>query len=398
MNQPDDARPLLVVVANTATPYRVHFLKRIADEMPDYRLVTFFTHEIGDAPWAINLPERINPIQFGSGESVDGQAQLKNACREWNKGGRMIDWLRGKDVAGVLVITYNDLGRLRLIRWLDRKKIPVFLSGDSNIRGDRAAGLKRILKRLWLGYLLKKCTAILPCGRLGSEFFIRYRADPSKIHLMPVEPDYAEIDSVDQPQIDAARTQFNLPVDRRRFIFSGRLVPEKRVDLLIDAFIHIADEKPDWDLLIAGDGPLRTKLENRVPAALRDRIIFLGFIDNQRLLTAIYKACNILVLPSDYEPWGLVINEAAACGLAIVASDVVGAAHELVHPGVNGMIFPNGDVQKLQDAMLAVTHGLTSSQLQTASPGVLRDWRTHADPITTLRHVIALRIKHNANS
>jgi glycosyltransferase involved in cell wall biosynthesis len=94
------------------------------------------------------------------------------------------------------------------------------------------------------------------------------------------------------------------------------------------------------------------------------------------------------VLPSDFEPWALVVNEAAAAGLAILATDRVGAAAELVRNGVNGFIFPAGDVQKLTERLLEVTDPSRIEAFKAESGSVLREWRNNADPVNGLRQAL----------
>src|SRR5439155_19337196 len=130
----------------------------------------------------------------------------------------------------------------------------------------------------------------------------------------------------------------------------GRVVSNKRVVLLIDAFAAIASQRPEWDLLIVGDGALRNELQRRVPEPLRPRVVWTGFLDGPEPALA-YHAADVLVLPSDHEPWALVVQEAMAAGLPVVASDVVGAAYELVTDGVSGKVFPAGDCSALQKAL-----------------------------------------------
>src|SRR5690606_26573335 len=137
-----------------------------------------------------------------------------------------------------------------------------------------------------------------------------------------------------------AQAQYQLRPDRRYFLYSGRLAPVKRVDTLLDAFIQIAAERPDWDLLIVGGGPLEASLKARVPEQLRDRVAWTGFIGDPDELAAVYACADVFILPSSYEPWAVVVCEAAAAGLPILASEVVGAAGELCRNGVNGWLFP----------------------------------------------------------
>jgi glycosyltransferase involved in cell wall biosynthesis len=141
-------------------------------------------------------------------------------------------------------------------------------------------------------------------------------------------------------------------------------------------------------LVIAGDGPLRQSLQALIPAEFTPRISWTGFIDDQATLSAIYRLSDILVLPSDYEPWALVINEAAAANLAIVSSSVVGAAAELVQDGVNGRLFPKGDLAKLSQCLLEVTDPRRIEKLKSASRQVLQQWRIRGDPVHGLRQAL----------
>jgi glycosyltransferase involved in cell wall biosynthesis len=86
-------------------------------------------------------------------------------------------------------------------------------------------------------------------------------------------------------------------------------------------------------------------------------------------------------LPSGYEAWALVINEAVAAGVAVVASDVVGAAYELVRDGVNGRIFRSGDLESLTQALFDATDETNNQTYRRSARGVLDDWRRVADPV-----------------
>jgi glycosyltransferase involved in cell wall biosynthesis len=140
-------------------------------------------------------------------------------------------------------------------------------------------------------------------------------------------------------------------------------------------------------LLIVGDGVLRDNLGQLVPEELRQRVVWTGFLENSELVAA-YHAADVLVLPSDFEPWALVIQEAMAAGLAVVASDVVGAARELVEDKVSGRIFPAGDVEALRQAMLDVTDGASIAAYQRQAPVALAEWRRRVDPVAEVRRAL----------
>src|SRR5208283_2452823 len=100
----------------------------------------------------------------------------------------------------------------------------------------------------------------------------------------------------------------------------------------------------------AGDGEERTNLEHRARALKWDSIRFIGF-RNQSELPALYDLSDVFVLPSEHEPWGLVINEVMNAGKPVVVSDRVGAGPDLVEDGVNGFVFPARDVAALANRL-----------------------------------------------
>ena len=149
--------------------------------------------------------------------------------------------------------------------------------------------------------------------------------------------------------------------------FVGKLEPKKRILDLVAAIAAAANRPRHFHLLIVGSGPL---MEEAKTLALRSPVpmTFAGFL-NQTELPQAYAAANCLVLPSDYgETWGLVVNEAMACGLPAVVSDRVGCAADLVESGVTGEIFPFGNV----DALAGVLQSLA------VSPERLREMGTRA--------------------
>jgi len=374
----------LAIIVNALPPYRVHFHQRIAREMPGIKLWTVRTHEEADQPWSYTLPPEINTVQFGPGESVTQQTRGKRAWHEWKKGGKMIEWLKSERVGAVLLNGYNDTARLRVLRWCARHDTPVLVWGDNNIRGDFATGLKGIVKRPILRRILRWCDAILACGSLGREFFAKYGVPNERIFLSPLEPNYQQIERLDQSTIDAAAKRFGLAPDRRRIVYSGRLSQEKRPDLAVNSFLALAEERPNWDLLMIGDGVMKQELMARVPEQLKSRVSFAGFIGDQAVISALYRLCDVLVLGSDYDHWALVINEAVASGLAVVCSDVVGAAAELVQEGINGFTFPPNDLPAMIERLREVTAEERVDQYKLASPQVLAEWRRRADPVEGL--------------
>jgi len=383
-----DSRPGLAVVVNTVTPYRVHLHERLAAEIPEFKLHSVFTHASGEFQWDLELPEAIHPIGFAEADESTTDPAWKRLGSDYRKAGRIIRYFVDHDVRAVVLMGYNDLTRLRLASVCRRMGIAVFLRGDSNIKGEPdGGGVRQWIKRRVVGYAIRRSDVVMPMGRLGQAFFEKYGARPEQCVWVPYEPDYRRFRDVPPDDVDAFRAKHGITADRRYILFCGRFVEVKRVDLLIDAFSRIAAERPEWGLLLAGDGPLRDALQQRMPEHLRPRGHWLGFLDVAEL-TAAYHAADVLVLPSDYEPWALVVNEAMAAGLVVVASDVVGAAYELVQDGRNGRLFPAGDVDALAEALHDVTDPNAIDRCRAEVGPALEDWRRKADPVAGVRQAL----------
>jgi glycosyltransferase involved in cell wall biosynthesis len=144
---------------------------------------------------------------------------------------------------------------------------------------------------------------------------------------------------------DAIRSSWRVGPDSIVVLFCAKLQPWKRPDDLLEAFV--AAGIPGAVLVFAGDGPLRQSLYKKaLDLGIADHIRFLGFV-NQSALPAVYTAADLMVLPSEYEPFGVVVNEASCCGCPVAASDRVGAAADLIAPVNPDFIFPCGDVPAL---------------------------------------------------
>jgi glycosyltransferase involved in cell wall biosynthesis len=145
-----------------------------------------------------------------------------------------------------------------------------------------------------------------------------------------------------------ARIQRREPVPHR-FIFVGRFVAEKGIETLVEAYeIYRKQRANPWPLVCCGEGPLRSRFEGRTGICVE------GFVQPHALPGKLAGA-GCLILPSSFEPWALVIHEAAAAGLIILASESVGAAVHLVQPGYNGFISSNANATELAALMLRIS-------------------------------------------
>ncbi|MEV4631463.1 glycosyltransferase family 4 protein, partial [Micromonospora sp. NPDC049523] len=132
--------------------------------------------------------------------------------------------------------------------------------------------------------------------------------------------------------------------------FAGRLVYEKGVQHLVHAIPRLRDRHPGLRLVIAGDGPYRSELQHEADRLRLDQTVnFLGFM-NESQLPAVLGATDATVVPSLYEPFGMVALEAAAAGAPLAVAATGGLA-EIVEQGVTGVTFPHSDPEALAGAV-----------------------------------------------
>jgi glycosyltransferase involved in cell wall biosynthesis len=158
-----------------------------------------------------------------------------------------------------------------------------------------------------------------------------------------------------------------------RFLFSGSLIPRKGVDLLADSFSEVAKRRP-ITLEIMGSGKLESVLRAKL-AVLGDRVEFSGFCPWSNLPAAYHRA-DVLVAPSRYDGWGLIVPEGLAAGLPVIATDRMGSALELIRPGENGWIVSAGSGDALRNA-LAEAADLPKEKLNAMSVAAVESVSRH---------------------
>ena len=374
---------------NGLTPYNIHLSQVAAREFPELHLVTVFT--VSQSAWKMDLPPEINAV-FAS---HDGDIPSSSFGQDWTgfrwsdlrRADTLFQKLQQHNVQLLAMSGYNSLLHTRLLRLAKKSGMAVYFRGDSNARCDEPGVLKGFIKRLWLGWILRQCNGVMPMGEFGKQFFEKYGAHRENMYVVPFLPDYDAYRMRNPEAETKVRQELNLPVDRHYFLFGGRLVDIKRVDLLIDAFADIAAQRPEWDLLIAGDGPLRESLQQRVPQHLANRVRWLGFLQYDTM-RPLYHIVDVYVLPSDYEPWAVSIAEVQAAGLVVVTSHVCGAAEERVIDRVNGRVFEKGSQAMLRDALLDVSDTAKLQDYRQAVKPNFDRWLQETHPMKGLREAL----------
>ena len=155
------------------------------------------------------------------------------------------------------------------------------------------------------------------------------------------------------PDRERLRHALGLEQQRPIILYASKMTERKRAGDLLEAYIRLSPDslkEPEPYLLFIGDGEMRSVLERRAAELGRGSIRFLGF-KNQTELPAYYDLCDVFVLPSFHEPWGLAINEVMNAAKPVIVSDQVGCAPDLVRHKENGYIFRAGDIDDLCTAL-----------------------------------------------
>lgn len=194
----------------------------------------------------------------------------------------------------------------------------------------------------WIHYFLSRSDAVMACGKRAKAYLETLGIASSKIIIaphavLPTSPAQSATTTV-EPFQDRMR---------KRLLFVGQLIPRKGIDILLAAFSSVEDA----ELWIVGDGELEGAV---VEAAQGDsNIRYLGHLPKDEVM-GLYPQIDILVVPSRYEVWGLVVDEALRFGRPVIATDQVGATDDLIEEGVTGEIVPAGDVAALAAAIQRV--------------------------------------------
>lgn len=271
--------------------------------------------------------------------------------------------------------------------------IPVLLRAES-WSGDRHRNpLTMVAKRGFFKLLRPMISAVLPIGTHNAAYWREALGHDVPQFSMPYAVDNAFFHrhaSAAEADVAGMRTRWQLDPNRPVILFAGKLQKRKHADHALEALhqlkrTHVACPY----LLIAGEGEERQRLEQLATRwELEADTRFLGF-QNQTALPALFALADVFVLPSRHEPWGLIVNEAMAAGCAVIVSSDVGAGPDLVEDGVNGYIYPVGDIGALASTLSKVLQSPTHArQMGEASQRRIATWDFEAD-VAGLRRALA---------
>jgi glycosyltransferase involved in cell wall biosynthesis len=210
-----------------------------------------------------------------------------------------------------------------------------------------------IARSLVVGGLCRLCDRLLAIGSANAAFYRSLGAPESKIALVPYTVDnhrFGLASRLSPSERCRERTAAGVPAEGTVLLYASKFQRRKRPDDVVRAAARLVERGARFTLLMVGDGELRGELDGLVRELRLDNVVFTGFI-NQSRLPVLFGMSDVFVLPSEDEPWGLIVNEVMCAGLPVVLADEIGCAPDLVVDGENGFLFRAGDVGGLADAL-----------------------------------------------
>jgi 1,2-diacylglycerol 3-alpha-glucosyltransferase len=339
-----EAKRRVLILSEIISPYRIPVFNALAGhDGVDLRVVFLAETDAGLRQWPVYKDE----ICFSY-----------EVLPSWRfRGGKhnlLLNWgLRSclKKSAPEVVICggYNYFASWQALWWARHNGVEFVLWSESNSHDDRRGFA-------WVesmkSHFLARCDRFVVPGKASLAYLQSLGSAPECITVAPNAVDNrwfaASAESV-RASAQEFREKLGLPA--RFILFVGRLVPEKGVFDLLDAYGRLGDDiRVQTGLVFAGNGGSKPELEKRAKRIRTGRICFPGFVDREDL-AGLYALADGLILPTHSDPWALVVNEAMACGLPIVVTNVAGCSANLVENGWNGYVVPPGNPDKLSAAL-----------------------------------------------
>jgi glycosyltransferase involved in cell wall biosynthesis len=377
--------------------YQAPLLRRIAQE-PDIDLTVFFGSDLSvrgytDAGFGVGVKWDIPLVEGYKHEFLPLLRDTGNAtfASPINRG--IVSRLRSGSFDALWVHGYTTVNAIHGILAAQSLGIPVLLRAESWL-GDRDRNPVKLALKYALMQLLKNMAdAVLPIGTLNAQYWRYYFGDDIPQFPTPYSVDNAWFaQRAREAHTTRAELQAELELDPTRpvILFASKLQPRKHCDHLIAAYAKLTPTnaaEPHPYLVIVGDGEDRAALEQQAAATGLDSIRFCGF-RNQSELPRFFDLATVFVLPSRHEPWGLIVNEVMnAARPAIVSSDA-GCAPDLIANGINGCVYPVGDIDALAAALQrTLAPGLAEAMGQRAFERI-QSWSFEQD-ILGLRRALA---------
>ena len=304
---------------------------------PEIQLQVYYLEQVSpDSPWE---QKQLQPYE----QVLPGRFIV------WGLSRFHLNWhVPFKQTDIVVLNGYQNL-TAQIILHLRAKRVPCVFWGEKMVA--TSTGIKGVLQQI-LAVGLNRCQAIAAIGTKAQQSYLQQFPDKPIFDI----PYYCKLSPFsDRP----SRPRHPITI-----LFCGQMIERKGVDLLLNAFERLIQMGLPARLLLVGREAELLQMYKAIAPSTLQHIQYAGFQEPEHLPT-FFQQADLFVLPSRYDGWGVVVNQALGAGLPIICSDAVGSAQDLVEPGVNGAIFPASDAEALFQAL---AHYLQNPQaIQSAS-------------------------------
>jgi glycosyltransferase involved in cell wall biosynthesis len=254
-------------------------------------------------------------------------------------------------------------------------RVPVLMRCETHLLLNRS-NLRRAVRKPLMSFLYNRlCAACLPIGKRNREFYQAHGVSDDRLFQVPytVDNEYFARQTAAYDRAEARR-ELGLAKDKPVILFASKLLPRKRpMDLLL-AFQRASKISTQAALVFVGSGEEEQSLKDYVRNNNLSDVHFFGF-RNQSELPKFYSVADVFVLPTENEPWGLILNEVMCAGLPVIVSSEVGAAADLVRHGENGLLFEAGNVEQLAGCLRQlVIDRETRNRMGEESRSIISNW------------------------
>ena len=370
-------------------------LLRLISAQSDIDLTVFFQSDMSLTAYA----------DTGFGQSVKWDVPLVDGYRHeflpgiWRHGvvtaQRPINWGLASRLTRARFDALWVHGYARWVNWIailcaKARGLAVLVRDEATLFSTERSLMRQQAKRAFFSALSRVGDGFLAIGSANRDYYLAHGVPRQRIFDMPYCVDnefFAGRAREAGGLVGQLRSDLGIEAAQPVIHYASKFEPRKRPgDLLLayDKVIAQSDSSLRPQLVFLGDGELRPSLEAEARRKGLSAVRFPGF-RNQSELPKFYALCDVFVLPSTGEPWGLVVNEVMATGKPVVVSDQVGCARDLVHNGTNGFIFPAGDVDALATSLMRVLSNRDeAARMGQASRDIMAKW-SFAEDIEGLR-------------
>jgi glycosyltransferase involved in cell wall biosynthesis len=238
--------------------------------------------------------------------------------------------------------------------WWARKNKKDFILWSGSTKYERS--WRRTLFSPLVKYLIKRTDKFFAYGTRAKEYLIHLGAHTSSIQLFfnTIDIDFFEKNTNNITDLEKKRIKDKIGIKTNKVIlFSGRLIEMKGIFEMVEGFKLYTDGNEKASLVIMGTGPDEEKLKKKIKEERIENVFFVGFVQYKDLYK-FYAISDLLLFPSRQDIWGLVVNEALACGLPVITTEKVGASVDLVENTKNGFIIPPNCPKCIRDSIAKV--------------------------------------------